>query len=74
MVAKPSQLFRRDIADAVGGEFFHEAGSVLAVLDEQALGHFEFEAAGIDPSAPLVTTCGSGVTASVLLFDYVWRE
>mgnify|MGYP003575196852 CR=1 FL=1 len=28
----------------------------------------EFEAAGIDLSRPLVTTCGSGITASVLLF------
>lgn len=28
----------------------------------------EFEAAGIDPDRPLVTTCGSGVTAAVLLF------
>lgn len=27
-----------------------------------------FEAAGVDIDAPLVTTCGSGVTASVLLF------
>jgi thiosulfate/3-mercaptopyruvate sulfurtransferase len=28
----------------------------------------EFEAAGIDLARPLVTTCGSGVTAAVLLF------
>jgi thiosulfate/3-mercaptopyruvate sulfurtransferase len=28
----------------------------------------EFDAAGIDLAAPLVTTCGSGVTACVLLF------
>jgi thiosulfate/3-mercaptopyruvate sulfurtransferase len=28
----------------------------------------EFEQAGIDPSKPVVTTCGSGVTASVLAF------
>ena len=27
-----------------------------------------FEASGIDLSRPIVTTCGSGVTASVLLF------
>jgi len=27
-----------------------------------------FDEAGVDPSKPLVTTCGSGVTASVLLF------
>ncbi len=27
-----------------------------------------FEAAGIDMAAPIITTCGSGVTASVLLF------
>ena len=27
-----------------------------------------FDQAGVDPSKPLVTTCGSGVTASVLLF------
>jgi len=28
----------------------------------------EFEAAGVDLSKPLVTTCGSGITAAVLLF------
>lgn len=28
----------------------------------------EFDDAGIDPDQPLVTTCGSGVTAAVLLF------
>lgn len=28
----------------------------------------EFVAAGIDPARPLITTCGSGVTASTLLF------
>lgn len=28
----------------------------------------EFDRAGIDPDQPLVTTCGSGVTAAVLLF------
>jgi thiosulfate/3-mercaptopyruvate sulfurtransferase len=28
----------------------------------------EFDAAGIDPDRPLVTTCGSGVTAAVVLF------
>ncbi len=28
----------------------------------------EFAAAGIDPTKPLVTTCGSGVTAAILLF------
>lgn len=27
-----------------------------------------FDAAGVDPSKPLVTTCGSGVTAAVVLF------
>ncbi len=27
-----------------------------------------FDAAGVDPSAPLVATCGSGITASVILF------
>jgi len=27
-----------------------------------------FAAAGVDPAKPLVATCGSGVTASVLLF------
>jgi len=30
--------------------------------------HAEFEAAGVDLGKPLVTTCGSGVTACVLLF------
>jgi thiosulfate/3-mercaptopyruvate sulfurtransferase len=28
----------------------------------------EFERAGVDLSKPLVTTCGSGITAAVLLF------
>lgn len=28
----------------------------------------EFDTAGIDPDQPLVTTCGSGITAAVLLF------
>jgi thiosulfate/3-mercaptopyruvate sulfurtransferase len=28
----------------------------------------EFDKAGIDPDQPLVTTCGSGITAAVLLF------
>ena len=28
----------------------------------------EFDRAGIDPDQPLITTCGSGVTAAVLLF------
>jgi thiosulfate/3-mercaptopyruvate sulfurtransferase len=27
-----------------------------------------FESAGVDLSSPVVTTCGSGVTAAVLLF------
>ena len=27
-----------------------------------------FAAAGIDPARPIVTTCGSGVTAAVVLF------
>lgn len=30
--------------------------------------HEVFAAAGVDPARPLITTCGSGVTASVLLF------
>lgn len=42
----------------------HPNGTFLPVEELRS----EFEAAGVDLSRPLVTTCGSGVTASVLVF------
>ncbi|AOL24315.1 thiosulfate/3-mercaptopyruvate sulfurtransferase [Erythrobacter litoralis] len=46
------------------GELFAEDGTFRSPEDLRAA----FETAGIDLSRPVVTTCGSGVTASVLLF------
>lgn len=46
------------------GEVFAEDGSFRSPAELRLL----FEGAGVDLDAPLVTTCGSGVTASVLLF------
>ncbi len=46
------------------GELFRPDGTYQ---DTRAL-RSAFEAAGIDPAKPIVTTCGSGVTASALLF------
>lgn len=46
------------------GEVFAEDGTFRSPADLTAA----FERAGVDLDAPLVTTCGSGITASVLLF------
>lgn len=46
------------------GDLFNEDGTYRSPPELRAA----FEAAGIDLSRPVVTTCGSGVTASVLLF------
>ncbi|QIQ88185.1 sulfurtransferase [Erythrobacter sp.] len=46
------------------GEVFNEDGTFKPPEELRRA----FEAAGIDLARPLVTTCGSGVTASVLLF------
>lgn len=46
------------------GEVFAEDGTFRSPAQLRAL----FEQAGIDLANPIVTTCGSGVTASVLLF------
>lgn len=46
------------------GEVFNDDGTFRPPEDLRAI----FAAAGIDPDRPIVTTCGSGVTASVLLF------
>lgn len=46
------------------GDLFADDGTFKSPQDIRTA----FEAAGIDMNRPLVTTCGSGVTASVLLF------
>lgn len=46
------------------GEVFNDDGTFKSPEDLRRT----FEQAGVDLDAPLVTTCGSGVTASVLLF------
>jgi len=46
------------------GKVFNKDGTFKSAADLRAL----FEDAGVDPARPLITTCGSGVTASVLLF------
>ncbi|TNE30197.1 MAG: sulfurtransferase [Alphaproteobacteria bacterium] len=46
------------------GNLFTEDGTFKTREDLRA----HFEAVGIDLNSPIVTTCGSGVTASVLLF------
>ncbi|AWW74026.1 3-mercaptopyruvate sulfurtransferase [Erythrobacter sp. KY5] len=46
------------------GQVFTEGGT----FKQPAVLRAEFEQAGVDMERPLVTTCGSGVTASVLLF------
>ncbi len=46
------------------GKVFAEDGTFRSPAELRAL----FAEAGIDPAKPIVTTCGSGVTASVLLF------
>jgi thiosulfate/3-mercaptopyruvate sulfurtransferase len=76
--ARGAARFAGEEADPHGAAPGHIPGSrnlpYTAVLDDQ--GRFRepgeiraaFAAAGIDPECPLVTTCGSGVTAAVLLF------
>lgn len=46
------------------GEVLHEDGTFKSPEDLRVA----FAQAGVDMDAPLITTCGSGVTASVLLF------
>ena len=46
------------------GEVFAENGTYKPASELRAL----FASIGVDLGAPLVTTCGSGMTASVLLF------
>jgi thiosulfate/3-mercaptopyruvate sulfurtransferase len=46
------------------GEVFESDGTFKSAEDLRSL----FEAAGVDFERPLVTSCGSGITASVLLF------
>lgn len=48
------------------GDILAEDGTFLPV-DELAAA---FEKAGIEPAAPLVASCGSGITASVVLFAH----
>lgn len=48
------------------GDLLHPDGSFRSAEDIAAA----FRAAGIDPSAPLVASCGSGMTASVVLFAH----
>jgi thiosulfate/3-mercaptopyruvate sulfurtransferase len=43
-------------------ELYGEGGRLLSVDEIRT----RFETAGVDPSKPVITTCGSGVTASVL--------
>jgi thiosulfate/3-mercaptopyruvate sulfurtransferase len=76
--ARGSARFTGDDPDPHGAAAGHIPGSrnlpYTAVLDDE--GRFRdpaeiraaFADAGIDPARPLVTTCGSGVTAAVLLF------
>ncbi|MEM6908678.1 MAG: 3-mercaptopyruvate sulfurtransferase [Pseudomonadota bacterium] len=46
------------------GQVFNEDGTYKSPDDLRA----QFEAAGVNLARPVITTCGSGVTASVLLF------
>ena len=46
------------------GEVFDERGTFKRPADLRSV----FESAGVDLNQPLITTCGSGVTACVLLF------
>lgn len=76
--ARGAARFTGDEADPHGAAAGHIPGSrnlpYTKLLDDE--GRFRdpaeiraaFAAAGIDPAQPLVTTCGSGVTAAVLLF------
>jgi len=76
--ARGAARFSGDEADPHGAAPGHIPGSrnlpYTKLLDDE--GRFRdpaeiraaFEEAGIDPARPIVTTCGSGVTAAVLLF------
>lgn len=48
--------------------FFKDLYNADGTLRSEAALRAEFEAAGVDLTRPIVTSCGSGVTASVLLF------
>ncbi|HEY0115053.1 MAG TPA: 3-mercaptopyruvate sulfurtransferase [Allosphingosinicella sp.] len=76
--ARPAARFSGDAADPHGVPSGHIPGSANLPQDRlfnddnrfkqgEAL-RAEFDAAGIDLDKPLVTTCGSGVTAAILLF------
>ena len=79
--ARDAGRFTGDTEDAVHGlpgghipgarnlffaELLHEDGSFRPREEIAAA----FERAGIDPAKPLVTSCGSGMTASVVLFAH----
>ncbi|MEO0362669.1 MAG: rhodanese-like domain-containing protein, partial [Pseudomonadota bacterium] len=62
---------------------FNDDGTMKSVEETKAV----FEAAGVDPAKPVITTCGSGVTAAILslalarigarrvaLYDGSWTE
>lgn len=76
--ARSAARFTGEEADPRGLASGHIPGSRNLPFDQllNADGTFKskgeiraaFEAAGVDPARPLVTTCGSGITASVLLF------
>lgn len=76
--ARSAERFSGEEADPRGLATGHIPGSRNLPFDRllNADGTFkgrdalraEFDKAGIDPDQPLVTTCGSGITAAVLLF------
>jgi thiosulfate/3-mercaptopyruvate sulfurtransferase len=76
--ARSAARFTGDEADPRGLAPGHIPGSKNLPFDQllNADGTFKsreeikaaFDSAGVDPSKPLVTTCGSGITASVLAF------
>ena len=76
--ARSAARFTGDEADPRGLAPGHIPGSKNLPFDQllNADGTFKgkeeikaaFDAAGVDPSKPLVTTCGSGITAAVLAF------
>lgn len=76
--ARSAARFTGDEADPRGLASGHIPGSKSLPFDRllNADGTFKdkdqlqaaFDAAGVDPARPLVTTCGSGVTAAVVLF------
>jgi thiosulfate/3-mercaptopyruvate sulfurtransferase len=76
--ARSEKRFTGEEADPRGLALGHIPGSKNLPFDRllNADGTFKskdeiqaaFDAAGVDPAKPLVTTCGSGVTAAVVLF------